>query len=64
MPPRRRPYIAPAHIKIICPRCGEKCRPVWHSPLPAGLKGDMCIFECEYCGKSVKMIVEEKEPAI
>jgi len=32
--------------------------------LPAGLKGEMCIFECEDCGKSVKMIVEEKKPTI
>jgi hypothetical protein len=63
MPLRRKAYIPLAHIKpIVCSRCGEKARAVWHSPLPAGLKGDMCIFECEDCGKSVKMIVEEAEP--
>jgi uncharacterized Zn finger protein len=65
MPVRRKAftYILLAHIKpIACPRCGEKARAVWQSPLPAGLKGDMCIFECEDCGKSVKMIVEETEP--
>jgi hypothetical protein len=39
MLPRRQlfTYIPLAHIKpIVCPRCGEKARAVWHSPLPAG----------------------------
>ena len=65
MPVRRKAftYIPLAHIKpIVCPRCGEKARAVWHSPLPAGLKGEMRTFECEHCGKKMKMIVEETEP--
>jgi len=65
MPPRRQlfTYIPLAHIKpIVCPRCGEKA-PVWHSPLlPAGLEGEMRTFECDGCGKKMKLIVEEKEP--
>ena len=64
MPPRRQlfTYIPLAHIKpIVCPRCGEKARAVWHSPLPAGLKGEMRNFECAHCGKEMKMIVEETE---
>jgi DNA-directed RNA polymerase subunit RPC12/RpoP len=63
MPSRRvaSKYIALAHINpIVCSRCGEKARAVWHSPLPAGLEGEMRTFECEYCGKKMKLIVEEK----
>jgi hypothetical protein len=56
-------YIALAHINpIVCPRCGAKSRAVWHSPLPAGLEGEMCIFECEDGGEKTKMIVSEREP--
>jgi hypothetical protein len=65
MPPRRQlfTYIPLAHIKpIVCLRCGEKARAVWHSPLPAGLKGEMRTFECDGCGKKMKLIVEETEP--
>jgi hypothetical protein len=65
MPVRRKvfTYIPLAHIKpIVCLRCGEKARAVWHSPLPAGLEGEMRTFECEHCGKEMKMIVEEAEP--
>ena len=63
MPPRRvaSKFIALAHINpIACSRCGEKARAVGHSPLPAGLKGEMCIFECENCGKKMKLIFEER----
>jgi hypothetical protein len=56
-------YIPIVHIKpIACPRCGEKARAVWHSPLPAGLVGEMRTFECEHCGKKTKLIAEETEP--
>jgi len=63
MPSRRvaSKYIALAHINpIVCPRCGGKARAVWHSPLPAGLEGELRTFECEDCGKKMKMIIEEK----
>jgi DNA-directed RNA polymerase subunit RPC12/RpoP len=63
MPPRRvaSKYIALAHINpIVCSRCGEKARAVSHLPLPAGLEGEMRTFECEHCGKKMKLIVEEK----
>ena len=67
MPVRRKAftYIPPFHVNpIACPRCGEKARAVWHSPLPAGLKGEMRTFECERCGKKMKLIVEETEPQV
>jgi len=63
MPSRRvaSKYIALAHINpIVCRRCGGKARAVWHSPLPAGLEGEVRTFECEDCGKKTKMIIEEK----
>jgi hypothetical protein len=63
MPPRRQPftYIPLANIEpISCARCGKKAHPIWHSPLPAGLMGEMCTFECDTCGKKTKMIVEEQ----
>jgi hypothetical protein len=63
MPPRRvaSKFFVLAHINpVACSRCGEKARAVWHSPLPAGLKGEMCIFECEDCGKKMKLIFEER----
>jgi hypothetical protein len=63
MPSRRvaSKYIALAHINpIVCLRCGGKARAVWHSPLPAGLEGELRTFECEDCGKKTKMIIEEK----
>ena len=65
MPVRRKAftYIPLVHIKpIVCPRCGEKARAVWYSPLPAGLVGEMRTFECEHCGKKTKLIAEETEP--
>jgi predicted RNA-binding Zn-ribbon protein involved in translation (DUF1610 family) len=67
MPSRRvaTKYLALAHINpIVCPRCGEKARAVWYSPLPAGLKGEMRTFECEDCGEKTKLIVNEREPEV
>ena len=43
---------------IACSHCKANAHLIWHSPLPAGLKGEMRIFECKACGKQIKMIVE------
>jgi hypothetical protein len=61
MTARRLPsiYIPPTHIMPIeCEECGENARAIWHSPLPAGLKGEMRVFECEDCGSQMKLIVD------
>ena len=61
MTPRRPPfsYIPPTHIMpVACSHCGENAQPIWHSPLPAGLKGEMRVFECEDCGSQMKLIVD------
>jgi DNA-directed RNA polymerase subunit RPC12/RpoP len=60
MPPRRPPfiYIPPSHIMPIeCPHCEDTAHPLWHSPLPAGLKGEMRVFECVGCGRESRLIV-------
>lgn len=63
MPPRRPSfaYISPTHITpIACSHCGENARLLWHSPLPAGLMGEMRTFQCKGCGKQTKIIVEDQ----
>jgi hypothetical protein len=40
-------------------RAAEKRHITWHSPLAAGLKGELRIFECEDCGKKIKIIAED-----
>jgi hypothetical protein len=59
-PPQRSPftYIPPIHIMpIICPHYGEDAHALWHSPLPAGLKGEMRFFKCKDYGNEMKLIV-------
>ena len=47
---------------IACPRCKRYVHLIQRVPLPAGLKGEMCTFECKNCGKQ-KIIVQDKAAA-
>jgi hypothetical protein len=49
---------SPTQVPLtVCPRCGANAHPIWRSPLPADLKGEMHAFQCKDCGKQTKIIV-------
>ena len=45
----------------ICSHCKAKARLVWHSPLPAGLEGEMRSFLCSRCRKQTRIIVQKEQ---
>ena len=44
-------------MPVICPHYGEDAHALWHSPLSAGLKGEMRFFKCKDYGNEMKLIV-------
>jgi hypothetical protein len=53
---------SPTHAASInCSHCKAKARLVWHSPLPAGLQGEMRSFLCSRCRKQTRIIVQKEQ---
>ena len=53
---------SPAHAASInCSHCKAKANLVWHSPLPAGLEGEMRSFVCSRCRKQTRIIVQKEQ---
>ena len=53
---------SPTHVaSTICSHCKAKARLVWHSPLPAGLEGEMRSFLCSRCRKQTRIIVQKEQ---
>jgi hypothetical protein len=53
---------SPTHVASInCSYCKAQARLVWHSPLPAGLEGEMRSFACSRCRKQTKIIVQKEQ---
>ncbi len=60
MPKRHPPlsHTSPTEARqVACTRCRANAHLLWYSPLPAGLKGEMRVFQCRACGKQTKIIV-------
>jgi len=58
-------YASPTHAASInCSYCKAKARLVWHSPLPAGLEGEMRSFVCSRCRKQTRIIVQKEQSEI